>query len=254
MNVKDVFTTITPIRSYEGVVSQIQEAIFSGRLQNGERLASERELCAIFNVSRPTLREALRWLEAIGLIEVRLGVQGGIYVVHPNPGYAGSAIEALLHFHEVTPRELEEFRASFEGETASWAAQRADADDLNKLTSIIQEIQASADQNDLPWSIISELDLQFHKAIAEASKNRVRVAIMLSVNNAIKRASLSLDSLMSPDERRSIAAELSGVVEALRTRNAELARQRMRDHVQRFSSLEASVISDDPTEEEPSEA
>ena len=170
MNAKQAFTTVTPVRSFQGVVSQIQEAIFSGRLENGERLASERELCGIFGVSRPTLREALRWLEATGLIEIRLGVQGGIYVLHPSPGHAGSAIEALIHFHEVTPKELEEFRASFEGETAYWAAQRADNDDLDKLTRIVQEIQAAADQDDLPWSVISELDLSFHKAIAEASK------------------------------------------------------------------------------------
>ena len=80
------------------------------------------------------------------------------------------------------------------------------------------------------------------------------MAIMLGVNNAIKRASLSLDSLMSPSERHSIAGELRAVVDALRTRDTNLARQRMRDHVERFSALEASMLPDDPDQvmEEPS--
>jgi GntR family transcriptional repressor for pyruvate dehydrogenase complex len=241
MSAKHAFSLVAPVRTFEGVVTQIQEAILDGRLKEGERLASERELCAIFGVSRPTLREGLRWLEAMGLVDIRLGVQGGVYAARPDGDHAGSAIEALIRFHEATASELEEFRASFEGETAQWAAQRADDDDLAELEAIVGEIEQAADGADLPWSVISELDLRFHRALAQASKNRVRIAVMLGVDSAIRRASLSLDPIMSGPERRSIAVELRGVVDALRSRDPELARRRMSAHVQRFSSLEATV-------------
>ena len=215
-----VFTPVIPTRSFESVVSQIREAIYSGKLKNGDRLAGERDLCNTFGVSRQTLREALRWLEAMGLIEIRLGAQGGIFIVEPDGGQAGSAIEALISFQQATPNELEEFRASFEAETSFWAAKRAEKTDLQKLDGIIAELDKAVDNPKTPWSVISDLDLSFHVAVAQTSKNRVRLAIMLGVHQAIKRASRSLDPLMSGEIRKSIVTELKQIVEAIRSASA----------------------------------
>ncbi|HZU16950.1 MAG TPA: GntR family transcriptional regulator, partial [Candidatus Dormibacteraeota bacterium] len=71
------FTRVRPARVSNEVVAQIREAIFSGRYQPGDRLPTERELSRQFGVSRVTVRDALRALEAAGLIEVRVGGQGG---------------------------------------------------------------------------------------------------------------------------------------------------------------------------------
>src|SRR5438270_396880 len=68
-------------RSFDDVLDQLREAILSGRIRPGDRLPGERQLCESFGVGRPTLREALRSLEATGLIEVRPGKGGGSYAV-----------------------------------------------------------------------------------------------------------------------------------------------------------------------------
>ena len=85
------FTAIRRVRSFDEVVAQIQGAILSGRYRAGDRLPTERELCALFDVSRPTLREALRALEVLGSLEIRPGRRGGIFVASPNGGPASGS-------------------------------------------------------------------------------------------------------------------------------------------------------------------
>jgi DNA-binding FadR family transcriptional regulator len=240
------FKPVTPVRSFEEIVSQVQEAIINGKLKQGQRLASERDLCQTFGVSRATLREALRVLEALGWIEIRLGAAGGVYANRPTTGQASSALEALLRFHEATPRDLEEFRTSFEPETAAWAAKRAQAEDIEGLRDLVQQIAAAAAQPSTPWQVISELDLVFHRRIAEISRNRVRIAVMLAVHKAVQQASLSLDPLMTGAIRSSIAQELAAITEAIASGNADEAREQMREHVERFSRMEAELMEEQP--------
>jgi DNA-binding FadR family transcriptional regulator len=76
----------------------------------------------MFEVSRPTLREALRTLEVLGILDIRPGRSGGIFVSEPDGGSVGSALAALIRVRGATAAELDEFRSSFEGETAAWAA------------------------------------------------------------------------------------------------------------------------------------
>ncbi|HEY8478022.1 MAG TPA: GntR family transcriptional regulator, partial [Chloroflexota bacterium] len=95
MSTEGLFRPVSASRTFEAIIAQVQEAILSGKLRYGDRLASERELVQQFGVSRATLREALRSLEALGWIEIRPGAQGGIFVVRPSTDRAGSALEAL---------------------------------------------------------------------------------------------------------------------------------------------------------------
>ena len=238
----ELFISARQVRSFEDIVVQIRDAILSGKLQHGEKLASERELCGIFDVSRPTLREALRWLEASGFIKIRAGSHGGIIAVHPDGAQMGTALDALLQLNEATAQDLAEFRVSFEGENAYWAAKRADETDFARMREALETMARSLGRPDTPWGILSELDLRFHQLVANASKNRVRAAVMLGVLESLKRASLSLEELMSGRARRSIVEELGAIVDALESRDAELARQRMSAHVDRFSELEATVF------------
>lgn len=239
-----MFSEVRPVRSFEDIVAQIQQAIRSGELKYGEKLASERELCKTFGVGRTTLREALRWLEALGQVEVRLGGQGGVYITEPTPGRAGRAIEALIRFHEATARDLEEFRTSFEGETAFWAAERATESDLRELGAIVTEVQQASSDPSQPWQAISDADLRFHQAVAKASQNRVREAVMLAVHQALSRASLSLDPLMSQQVRSSISNDLEEIFNAITNHDRAVARRLMRQHVLRFSRMESDVLDD----------
>lgn len=236
-----LFTEVKRMRSSDDVVEQIRDAIISGQLKSGDRLPNERDLCVVFGVSRATLREGLRTLEALGAIEIRPGATGGIFAAEPHGDQVGAALESLLRFRHVTVQELAEFRTSFEGETAHWAAQRATEEDVERLLDLAEQFILLADVEGVPWRTLAELDIAFHEAIAEAAKNQVRVAIMLGIHRALHLASTSIENEMTPAARRSIGKELRSIVAAIEHRDATLARKLMRKHVKKFSDLERKV-------------
>jgi DNA-binding FadR family transcriptional regulator len=243
VNVDDIFTPAKRTRSFEAVVAQIRAAIIERKLAPGQRLPQERELSRLFDVSRSTLREALRALEALGVVEVRPGAAGGAFVAEPGGDQVGLALEALIHFSDATARDLAEFRDSFESETARWAAARATDQEIEALRAVVSEFRRLADEevDDVPWPVLAELDAQFHDAVAQASHNQVRVAIMLGIHRALYRSSTTLAPLMDRATRRSIARELDGITNAITAHDTGLARQRMRRHVKKFATLEVEV-------------
>lgn len=236
-----LFTAVRRTRSSDDVVGQIRQAILEDRLKTGDRLPSERELCRMFDVSRGTLREGLRTLEALGVIAIRPGAAGGIFVSEPQGDQVGAALEALMRFRRVTVDELAEFRVSFEGESAHWAAVRATGEDVERLLELARRFAELAGDEMIGWPVFVALDLDFHLAIAEASKNQVRVAIMLGIHRALSEASGSLSEQTTGPMRKSIARELHGIADAVRQHDAALAATRMRRHVKKFSNLERAI-------------
>lgn len=236
-----LFTAVRRTRSSDEVVAQIRRAILDDRLKQGDRLPSERELCRQFDVSRATLREGLRTLEAVGVITIRPGSTGGIFVSEPQGDQVGAALEALLRFRRVTASELAEFRVSFESESAYWAALRATDDDVAHLLGLAERFRQLAGDESVPWSTFVEVDLAFHEGIAEASKNQVRVAIMLGIHRALAEASASIAEQTTGRVRLSIARELHAIADAVRQHDGTLASKRMRRHVKKFSDLERAT-------------
>ena len=100
------FGKVKRVRSFDDVLEQLREAIFSGRVRPGDRLPGERQLCEEFGVGRPTLREALRSLEAVGIIEVRPGKGGGSYAVTPSESILGDALAALVNLRGASLEDL----------------------------------------------------------------------------------------------------------------------------------------------------
>jgi DNA-binding FadR family transcriptional regulator len=98
----------------------------------------------------------------------------------------------------------------------------------------------SADDGTL-WPVLAEVDVRFHDAIAQASHNQVRLAIMLGLSRAIFRASAALEPYIDQRTRRSIGNELAAITEAVRKHDQKLARFRMRRHVKKFSEFELLV-------------
>jgi GntR family transcriptional repressor for pyruvate dehydrogenase complex len=236
-----LFTEVKRVRSSDDVVTQIKDAIIGGRLKTGDRLPNERDLCRLFGISRPTLREGLRTLEVLGVIEIRPGAAGGIFTSEPQGDHLGAALEALLRFRHATVQELAEFRVSFETETARWAAQRADAEDVARLKELAERFTELAGEEGLPWRVLVEIDIAFHEAVAEASKNAVRVGIMLGIHRALHEASSSLAERASQQVRKTIGKELRQVATAVAAHDASRAATLMRRHVKKFSELEREV-------------
>lgn len=236
-----LFTETKRLRSSDGIVTQIRDAIVGGRIRPGDRLPNEREFCGVFGVSRATLREGLRVLEALGVIEIRAGSAGGIFACEPQADQVGAALEALLRFRQVTAQELSEFRVSFEAETANWAAQRAELDDVARLEELAVRFTDLAREDDVPWNDLVEIDVDFHEAVAHASKNQVRVAIMLGIHRALHQASSSIADRASTPVRRTIGSELRQIAAAIAAHDPRLAAKRMRRHVKKFSDMERDM-------------
>jgi GntR family transcriptional repressor for pyruvate dehydrogenase complex len=138
------FVPAQRVRSFDHIVGQIRDAISSGGIQPGERLPSERDLGVAFGVSRTTLREALRALEAQGVIEIRTGSRGGAFVAEPSSDLV-AARSATCCASARRPRASWPSSASpSRPENAGWAARRAEPAALAELEHIVGDVAAHA--------------------------------------------------------------------------------------------------------------
>src|SRR5689334_7762832 len=214
-------------RSFDAVLEQLREAILSGRIRPGDRLPGERQLCESFGVGRPTLREALRSLEATGLIEVRPGKGGGSYAVTPSESTVGDALAALVRLRGASLEDLAEFRVDFEGENAAWAARRADAADLAALRAIVDEARAAG-----TGAQVVEVDVRWHETLARATKNRLRIGIALGIHDAVLRRHHTAVRPGRAAHVAGIPAETAAITGAVADGDADAARRLMRAHIE----------------------
>ena len=162
---------IVPVRASDHAIDQLMLLIDTGKLQPGDRLPVEREIASQLGVSRPTVREALRVLEALGLVEVRRG--RGIYAVRRD-GAADGLQEnwrkwVVAHRPELI--EVWQVRAALEAEASAMAAQRATSEGLDALRRIHGEMRDAIAAADLTAIVLA--DYHFHSHIANLSGNRV---------------------------------------------------------------------------------
>ncbi|MED3562653.1 FadR/GntR family transcriptional regulator [Bacillus xiapuensis] len=227
-----VFNKVQPVRGFEDVLTQIYNAIYSNQLKTGDRLPSERELASMFEVSRTTIREAIRVLEAEQVVEVKRGVNGGISIIEPKPNQLARSLETLLHFRVATFTELAEFRTDFEGKTAFLAAQRATPHETNEITHIAEKFEKLTKDIDTPWERLIDLDVSFHEAVAYASKNQIHIAIMLGIQSVLRKTALSLESGNDQHFRKQQAIELTEIAQAIQNRDSDKAKRIMAEHVE----------------------
>src|SRR3954464_2149633 len=213
-------------RSFEDVLEQLREAILSGRIRPGERLPGERRLCEELGVGRPTLREALRSLEAVGMIEVRPGKGGGSYAITPSESTLGDALASLVSLRGASLEDLSEFRVDFEGENAAWAARRADAGDIATLQALVAEARAAGGVE-----LLAEVDVRWHGARARATKTRLRIGIALGIHGAVARRHNQIVRPAALEQALSIPDDLAAITAAVADGDAELARVLMREHI-----------------------
>ncbi|MFE5430732.1 FadR/GntR family transcriptional regulator [Peribacillus simplex] len=233
----DFFSKVEPVRGFDEVVRQIQEAISSGKFKVGERLPSERTLSEIFNISRPTIREAIRVLEAEKVVEVKKGVKGGAFIIEPGPDQIGKSLEALIRFKNTTVDEFTEFRLEFEGQTAYLAAERATTSQIESLNKIAKQIKLQAMDSNFNRTEYVKYDILFHEEVAYASNNQIRVAIMLGLHNAFHKMSIDIGDLENEEWQLRDYKDIEAIVHAISNRNPQLAKKKMEEHVQRNSEI-----------------
>ncbi len=170
-----LFQPIRRSRLYEGIVRQIQDLIGAQHLAPGDRLPGERELADALSVSRASVREALRVLHYIGVVDVRPGE--GTFVATSPPTPLDPSMYSLLSERTVL-LDLLEARRILEDGIVHLATRRATKDDLDALEEFLdgREPALDAGKHDV------ESDLQFHTLLAEATGNMVLVSAMRHLN------------------------------------------------------------------------
>src|ERR1700754_728063 len=166
--VGDIFSRVNPGRASEMIVDQIRLLIRDGQLKPGDRLPAERELGEKFGVSRVTVREALRGLEANGMVTIKVGARGGAFVTAPTSARLSEGIIDLLALSELTDKEVTEARQILELGIIPMVCERATDEDINDLLAICDRGDEAAENGAYPMSLSAE----FHPRVARASHNK----------------------------------------------------------------------------------
>jgi GntR family transcriptional repressor for pyruvate dehydrogenase complex len=161
------------------VVAQVRDALFAKRLKPGDFLGTEKDLAARFKASRIVARDALRTLEALGIVEIRMGKGGGARIAHGNPRLFAEALAVQLDLTGVTAAEIMDAQRVIETLGAELAAENATAEDVAKLRRLLHEAEAVIGDLDE----FTRLSRDFHLAVAEASHNRVLIVQLISLEH-----------------------------------------------------------------------
>ncbi len=170
------FNAITPQRAFEEIADQIRALVAKGQLRPGDRLPPERELASAFQVSRNTLREALRALELAGMIESRKGAAGGAFVRPGSPQVVVGGMRDLYHLGAITPEHLTEARIWLSEMVVRVFCQRATEADFAALEANVEAMRAADGAGDFDER--QRLNREFHLILARATRNPI-VAITM---------------------------------------------------------------------------
>jgi GntR family transcriptional regulator, transcriptional repressor for pyruvate dehydrogenase complex len=219
-------------RVAEEIADRIRRLILEGALPADGPLPGERQLAARFAVSRGSVRDALRVLETIGLIETRHGQ--GTFARELDVGRLVAPLTSILTYRHDLRDELFDVRRMFEPAVARVAASRVTEQDVEALQRLLDAQRRKLKHG---ASAIAE-DTEFHAALARATQNRVVVRIMETLNDLlIESRKLTLKQKGRP--MRSLEGH-EAVVAALRRRDPEAAAAAMHRHIDQIGALMAS--------------
>ena len=229
-----MFKVAKSTKVFQNVVEQIQEAIFAGRLETGQTLPAERELKAMFNISRGTLREALRVLEQKGLIEIRLGVGGGSVVKAVDTAQISESLGLLIRSQKVSLNHLAQFREDVEGIVAAKAAALRSPVHIEQLNALLAQARQCLAEGLAGRDDFIEIDKQIHMTLAEITANPIYIFVLHSIHENIHRYYDRFLSMEIPELEENYQF-LSAVVAAIETGDGNRASELVQDHVKRFN-------------------
>lgn len=226
----DSFEPVIPFRAANWIGAKIRQRIGSGDLRPGDRLPSERELAAQFNVSRNTVREAIRSLEAAGVVELRKGATGGAFIQEGSSKGVVSSFHDLLALGVILPEHLSEARSIVGSATARLACERADEEDFAALEACVNEAIAAAEAGDIAQR--SAANFQFHQELARVAKNPILEVLTDAVISINQKLASDIGSppneLVIPSRKR--------LMRYLRKRDMEAASREMAAHLNRLGA------------------
>lgn len=223
----DLFPAVTRTRFADQIYAHLFHKIVTGEFKEGGMLPSENELCGLFGVSRPVVREALQHLRSDGLIASRRG--SGSFV-QPRPSVDVSS--AYVAEKRQTLFENLELRKVIEPQAAVFAAARRTEQDLEALRAAVDQFEQVAI---IEGGVSDHLDFAFHLAVAVAAHNRRFVDVIRLVEYDIDHAvnlARYLTRFDHLERSRSVHAEHARILDAIERKDPEAARSAMRDHLE----------------------
>lgn len=223
-------TTFTPIRRkrrYQEVAEQIELGILNGEYHDGDRLPTERDLAELYMVSRTVVREAMKLLEARGLVRIQRG--SGAFVRVPDTANVVRQLSVYLHLsgEPASPLQVHEVRRHLEGAIVALAAERRTEEDLRRLSALLDRLDAA----DLARDQMAHLDLDFHLALARATQNPI---FPLMLNQLMDLLRLQFEVTWRVYDEwppASVVRDHAAVLDAVVARDPARAREAMAEHL-----------------------
>lgn len=222
-----MFTPVKNQKVYEVVIEQIKEMIKTGKLKKGDKLPPERELVEQLKVSRTSIREALRSLEILGLVETRHG--DGNFIKRSFDDSLLEPISLMFMLEESSPKDILELRMVLETETTVLAAKRISTDELKEIKIIIDKFKATSDEK-----FNTELDVEFHHKIAQTSKNLLLVNILSATSVLIDTfiSNARYEIIKKEENKEKLVNQHEEIYRALLNKDELKAKEAMRKHLE----------------------
>jgi DNA-binding FadR family transcriptional regulator len=231
-----MFSPVSVNRVSQVIVDQIKLLIRDGKLQPGDRLPSERDLCQRFGVSRVTIREALRVLEASGLVEIRVGARGGAFLTTPTAERLGEGLADLLVLSPLTAATVTEARMVVELGLLPLVVERATEQDVKDLLAMVDEGAAALEAG----SYTMGMSAAFHVRVAKCTHNPAIEMLVQSFHGPMLM-SLREAQVAAPLMGHKGTEEHRALAQAIKRRDLEAAEDVMRVHLSRTASRVGAV-------------
>lgn len=218
----------------EEIAERLVQSILAGKFEFGEQLPPERDLAKYLDVGRPTLREALRTLSVLGLLEVRRGE--GTFIVNQHSAFVSRAFGWAVLLDPGPVRQVAELRVAIESETARLAARRATADDHQQLDTLVHAMEAVTAE---PVEF-AQHDIRFHLELARMADNVMLERVLVAIRSLLERwigGALQLENAgeMALYHHRRIA-------DAVRRNDEVAAATEMREHIEATAKLMETAL------------
>lgn len=222
---------ISPVKSkkaYQQIVETFIKLIAENKIEYGDKLYNEPELMKMLNVSRPTLREALRVMEFLGIVTV--APRKGITINSPNDTVSYFPLVYIMMFEKTSNLELFELRRAIETDMASAAAMRRSEEHCQKLSSITALGQDSINAD---YVTFARIDYDFHMAIVEASGNSLCIKLMKTLVVVMEKLMEDIIRGLPVEDRAETMLFHVDICNAIIGGNASEARHLMEKHLER---------------------
>jgi len=237
-NMEDnVFRAIEQRKVSAQIVDQVKSLIANGKLKPGDALPPERELMKVFNVSRPTLREALNTLSTMGFVQMAQRRRTRVKSLVPS-----NITEPLHHLLKEDVKvsiELVEARSIIETGNARLAAKRATESDIEHMQECLEKMERKLKEN----KSFTDEDAAFHLAIAEATHNKIQTHLMFSIYDLLKE---KVGLCYYDDDKDTLIQQHTDIIEAIKSGDEAEAHRAMEEHLVYVEKILERLVDEEP--------